>query len=119
MRPRTTIHRCLLALVLLCFQNQALAVLAMPCAQLDVDTGQAETVMSGCHDTVQQAPLPPPYSCAKCALDCMTGGFQLVSATGIDLSPITAGEPSFAAQSPHFYRHIAELPQRPPISLPI
>lgn len=105
-----------LALALaLCFQLQAMALIAMPCAH--ADSGPAPESVIGCHAANTDAPSADTHlSCAKCALELVSAGFQWpeLMPPGLPQRPYQAVTHSTPID--HFYRFVAEDPLRPPIT---
>ncbi len=110
-----TLHKAAILFLILCLQFQAAAAIVMPCAhQSPVDGNPI-----GCHQTGGNdipADEKSPISCIKCALNCITGGFQGPAMVRHIALPISNGTIQSPLHPQHFYRFVPEQPQRPPIA---
>ena len=116
------IRKLLLMLLVICFQTQAVATMALSCAHSG--PGPEVAAPAVCHqpsgsmaDTSDtKSPERAWIDCQSCHLGCTCGGFAFLMpiAFGIGSLPDNAAIGLFQG---HFYRFVPDLPQRPPISV--
>lgn len=107
-------RKLLLILLLLCFQTQTLAALALPCAH----GGGADTAADACHQPSaagkSDAPDSPCFDCHKCQLGCAFGVAALPFGRSVVPVP-ESGPVTGTVFFRHFYRFVPDPLQRPPI----